>query len=34
MATYYAQFIKPRASLADMAITNGFARGVVPHIEA
>jgi hypothetical protein len=34
MATYYAEFMKLRADLADMAITNRFARGVGPHIEA
>jgi hypothetical protein len=34
MATYYALFIKLSADLADMAITNRFARGVGPHKEA
>jgi hypothetical protein len=34
IATYYAEFIELRADLADMAITNRFARGVAPHIEA
>jgi hypothetical protein len=34
MATYYAESIELRADLTDMAITNRFARGVVPQIEA
>jgi hypothetical protein len=34
MATYYAESVRLRADLADMAIMNRFTRGVVPHTEA